>query len=84
MEIVSFAGPFRPRVVTMGWGVAIWALAGAALGAVLSFALNSFGLSLIDWLRQDFLSGGASSMAAWSALGGVTGGFLGLIYRYTR
>ncbi len=70
--------------MTMGWGVAVWTLAGAALGAAFSLALNSFGLSVIDWVRQDFLSGGAANTAAWAAVGAVTGGFMGLIYRHTR
>ncbi len=68
----------------MWMAAAIGALIGAALGIALSYGLNSYGLTVVDWARQDFLSGGTSNPAAWGALGAVTGGFTGLIIRATR
>ena len=67
----------------MTWG-AIGALIGGLLGVAFGFTLNRYGLGVLDWVQQDYLSGGTSSPTAWGAVGAVAGGFMGLILSYVR
>lgn len=69
----------------MEWkAVGIGALIGAIFGYAFGMALNSFGLSVIDWVEQDYMAGGYTSPMMWAALGAFTGGSMGLIYSVSR
>ena len=64
--------------------VGIGALIGAIFGYAFGMGLNSFALSVIDWMEQDYLAGGYTNPMIWASLGAFTGGSMGLMYSVSR
>jgi hypothetical protein len=60
-------------------GGIIGLVCGGIIGFAIATLMNTYGLALIDWAHQDFLSGGTVSAALCTALGAFSGGALGYI-----